>query len=99
LKAPHHRGRRLLGSLVGVVAALTLVPEIAGAPPAARGSVLLGTVEVAATVWHIRLDDAGRRLALSTVRYAENALPRNELPRRRLPQRVKMPSGISADTT
>jgi hypothetical protein len=75
----HRRRVVLVSLLVGLVVTLDLTPEIAGAPRAARGVVLLGTIEVAGTVWHLRLDDAGRRLALSTVRYPENELQRNEL--------------------
>jgi WD40 repeat protein len=75
----HRRRIVLVSLLVGLVVTLDPRPEIAGAPRAARGVVPLGTIEVAGTVWHLRLDDAGRRLALSTVRYPENELQRNEL--------------------
>src|SRR4030095_8846863 len=74
----HRRRIVLVSLLVGLVVTLDPRPAISGAPRAANGVVLLGTIEVAGTVWHLRLDDAGRRLALSTVRYPENELQRNE---------------------
>src|SRR4030095_135978 len=75
----HRRRVVLVSLLVGLVVTLDPRPEIAGAPQAARGVVPLGTIQGAGTVCHLRLDDAGRRLALSTVRYPENELQRNEL--------------------
>ncbi len=43
------------------------------------GISALGVVDVAGSVMHLRLDDAGRRVIVSTVRYPEGGLRRDEL--------------------
>jgi WD40 repeat protein len=62
-----------------------LVGLVLGASPLASSEAqpsepsALGVADVAGSVMHVRLDDAGRRTIVSTVRYPEGGLRRDEL--------------------
>ena len=66
-----------VAALVCVVAGAMARPPVA--EPAGRNVAPIGAIDVAGSVMRVTLDDAGARLLVSTVRYPEGGLQRNEL--------------------
>lgn len=62
-----------------------MLPSGGSGEPVSRGVTPLGAIEVQGSVMHVKLDDAGTRLAISTVRYPDGELQRNELHLHELP--------------
>lgn len=70
------------GSVVSFLACLVatgaLAPDTSSAP-VVRGAAPFGAIDVAGSVTHLKLDDTGGRLLISTVRYPEGGRRRDEL--------------------
>jgi WD40 repeat protein len=71
---------RLGSANVALLACLILCASLhASSNAQSPGVSALGVIDVAGSVMHVRLDDAGRRVIVSTVRYPEGGLRRDEL--------------------
>ncbi len=68
---------RAMAALLAGAALAGVAPGIGAAQPVR--ATPLGAVDVAGSVMHVRIDDAGARLAIATVRYPEGGLRRDEL--------------------
>ena len=70
------------GSVVAFLACLVatgaLAPDTSSAP-VVRGAAPFGAIDVLGSVTHLKLDDTGGRLLISTVRYPEGGRRRDEL--------------------
>jgi len=72
------KGGWVVAFLACLVATGALAPNASSAP-VVRGAALLGAIDVSGSVVHLKLDDAGSRLLISTVRYPEGGRRRDEL--------------------
>ena len=64
-----------MASFACLVAGALLLSGVSG-EPVSRGVTPAGAIEVEGSVMLVKLDDAGTRLAVSTVRYPEGELQR-----------------------